>query len=167
MSEVINLNNTSPAALTGTKNVTWQKGAQTGVDPATGLGIFPVSAAFDATQTIGLVLDGGLTPPTTGPKGFIRIPFACTITQWSLLADQSGSAQITIYKSTYAAFVGASSGSSIVAAAAPNLTAAVKNTDSTLTGWTTAIAAGDVLLFNLDSVATCVRLVLELQVTRS
>jgi hypothetical protein len=34
-----------------------------------------------------------------------------------------------------------------------------------LTGWTTAVAAGDVLRFNVDSVATVTRVVLQLDVT--
>lgn len=44
MAEIINLNNTSPAAPSDSKNVEWQKGTQTGTDPASGYGIFPVSA---------------------------------------------------------------------------------------------------------------------------
>jgi hypothetical protein len=44
MSEVINLNNTSPAAPSGAVNVRWQKGASTGTDAATGLPVYPVTA---------------------------------------------------------------------------------------------------------------------------
>jgi hypothetical protein len=46
MSEVINLNNATPAAPSGSLNVTWQKGASTGTDGATGLPIDPVSASL-------------------------------------------------------------------------------------------------------------------------
>lgn len=37
-------------------------------------------------------------------------------------------------------------------------------TDSLLTGWTTAVAAGDVLGFNVDSVSTVTRVLLSLTV---
>lgn len=43
-SEIINLNDTSPAAPSGLQDVKWQKGPQSGTDPATGLPVFPVSA---------------------------------------------------------------------------------------------------------------------------
>ena len=163
MSEVINLNGSSPAAPAGKKNAAWQKGAQTGTDEATGLPIFPVSANVDATGVLGIVIDGGGGAPTTGPKGFIQIPWACTITGWTMLADTSGSAQVTVKKSTYSAFP---TQSSIVASAPPNLSSAQKNTSTTLTGWATSISAGDVLGFNLDSVTTCTRIIMELQYTR-
>jgi len=113
---------------------------------------------------IGITIDGGGSPPATGSKGYIQVPYGCTITGWTLVADQSGSAQITVKKSTYAGFP---TTSSIVASAQPALTSAQKNTSTTLTGWTTAITAGDILEFNLDSVATCQRLTLELQITRT
>ncbi len=41
--EIINLNDTTPAAPAGFVNALWQKGPQSAVDPTTGLGVFPVS----------------------------------------------------------------------------------------------------------------------------
>jgi len=128
------------------------------VDGTGTMSVVPVVTA------LGITIDGGTSTPTTGSKGYLRVPFACTITYWQLLADQSGSAQITVKKGTYAAFP---TTASIVASAPPNLSSAQKNQSSTLTGWTTAITAGDILEFNLDSVTTCQRLTLQLQVTRS
>jgi len=43
----------------------------------------------------------------------------------------------------------------------------VKSQDSTLTGWTTAIAAGDCLMFNVDSITTCTWVTLSLKVTKT
>jgi hypothetical protein len=43
----------------------------------------------------------------------------------------------------------------------------VKSEDATLTGWTTAVAAGDTLRFNVDSVTTITRVVLTLEVTKT
>ncbi len=42
--EIINLNDTTPAAPPGFVNALWQKGPQSAVDPTTGLGVYPVSA---------------------------------------------------------------------------------------------------------------------------
>jgi hypothetical protein len=123
-----------------------------------------VATATTKPGTIGLVIDGGGSVPTTGAKGLLQVPFAATITGWTLLADVTGSAQITVSKGTYAAFPTVTS---IVASAPPVLSSAQKSTSTALTGWTTAITAGDVLSFNLDSVTTCKRLTLELQITRT
>ena len=112
----------------------------------------------------GITIDGGSSAPTTGSKGFVQIPYTATITGWTLVADKSGSAQITVKKSTYAGFP---TTASIVASAPPALSTVQKNSSATLTGWTTTIAAGDILEFNLDSVTTCMRLTLELQMNRS
>jgi hypothetical protein len=113
---------------------------------------------------IGIVIDGGGSSPTTGSKGFIQIPYSGTITSWTMLGDISGSAQVTVKKSTYSGFP---TTSSIVASAPPNLSSAQKNTNSTLTGWTTTFTAGDIMEFNLDSVTTITRITLELAVSRS
>src|ERR1035441_2183675 len=98
MSEVINLNNSSPAAPSGDQNVTWQKGASTGTDPSTGSPIYPVSAYVPLSLgTLGLTVDGGGSTPTTGVKGFLTVPYNCTITSWSIIGDQSGSASVDIW----------------------------------------------------------------------
>ncbi len=60
--------------------------------------------ALPLTGLIGLTIDGGGSVPTTGAKGFVEIPFACTITSWTILADISGSCQITVSKGAYSAF---------------------------------------------------------------
>jgi len=116
------------------------------------------------TQVIGLVIDGGGAVPATGAKGFIAVPFNCTIVGWTVLADTTGSAQFTVSRGTYSSYPTVTS---IVASAPPNISSAQKNTTTTLTGWTTSLSAGDILSFNLNSVSTVTRLVLELQVTRN
>jgi hypothetical protein len=123
------------------------------------------AVAPGATEgVLGIVIDGGGSIPATGSKGFIQIPYAGTITGWTILVNASGSCQITVKKSTYSGFP---TTASIVASAPPVLTTAQKATSTTLTGWTTALALGDVLEFNLDSVTTSVRIILELQVTKT
>jgi hypothetical protein len=115
------------------------------------------------TKTIGIVIDGGGSAISTGIKGDISIPVAGTITAVRMLADQSGSAVVDIWKDTYANYP-PTVADTITAAAKPTISGAVKSEDTTLTGWTTAIAAGDTLRFNVDSAATITRLTLQLTV---
>ncbi len=115
---------------------------------------------------INFIIDGGGDAITTGIKGDVEVPFACTITQVTMLADQSGSIVVDIWKDTYANFP-PTDADSITAAAVPTISAAVKSQDSTLSGWTTSVTAGDILRFNVDSVATCERVTISLKVTRT
>ena len=89
----------------------------------------------------------------------------CTITGWTMTADQSGSAQVDIWKDTYANFP-PTVADTITASAKPSLTAATKDTSTTLTGWTTAVTAGDILRFYLDSASAVTRLLLVVAYTR-
>jgi len=117
-------------------------------------------------SSINFVIDGGEAEITTGIKGDIEIPFSCTINQVTLLADQSGSIVVDIWKDTYANFP-PTDADTITASAVPTISTAVKSQDGTLTGWTTSITAGDILRFNVDSVTTCERVTLSLKITRS
>jgi hypothetical protein len=116
------------------------------------------------TRTITFIIDGGGSTITTGIKGDLEIPFACTITAATLLADQSGSIVIDIWKDTYANYP-PTDADSITSAAPPTISTATKSQDTTLTGWTTSITAGDTLRFNVDSITTCTRVTLSLKVT--
>ena len=118
------------------------------------------------TATITFIIDGGGSEITTGEKGHLEIPFACTIQQVTMLADQSGSIVVDIWKDTYANFP-PTVADSITAAAKPTISAAQKFQDSTLTGWTTSTAAGEILAFNVDSVATITRVTISLKVVKT
>ena len=83
-----------------------------------------------------------------------------------MLADASGSIVVDVWKDTYANFP-PTDADSITASAPPTISAATKSQDSTLTGWTTAIAAGSILRFNVDSAATVTRVTVSLKVTRT
>lgn len=117
-------------------------------------------------QAIIFIIDGGGSAITTGQKGHLRIPFACTIEKVTLLADQSGSIVIDIWKDTYANFP-PEDADSIVASAPPTITTAQKSEDDTLTDWTKAIAAGDILAFNVDSCTDIERVTLTLKIKKT
>lgn len=110
---------------------------------------------------VGITVDGAGSAITTGVKGYTSIPVTGTIVRARMLADQSGSAVVDVWKDTFANYP-PTVADTITAAAKPTLTAADHSDDTTLTGWTTAVTVGDVLGFNVDSAATITRLTLEL-----
>ncbi len=116
---------------------------------------------------IPFVMNNGTVVLATGIQpGNLVVPFACTITEWTLLLDQSGSIVVDIWKDTYANYP-PTVADTITASAKPTVTTATKGQSSTLTGWTTAIAAGDTLRFNIDSVTSALNATLILKVRRS
>lgn len=158
-------------------------GASTAADARTNLGLAAIAASGDASdltgtldaahlpsnqklRTITFVIDGGGSAITAGAKGFLEIPFACTIQQVTMLADQPGSIAVDIWRDTYANHP-PTDAVSITASAVPTISAASKSQDSTLTGWTTSISAGDILGFHVDSASTVKSLTLALQVSVS
>lgn len=113
------------------------------------------------------VIDGGGAVITTGVKGDLGpFPFPCVITEVTALADQSGSIVIDVWKDAYANYPPVD-GDSITASAPITISATNKSQDATLTAWTTSIAAGDTLRFNVDSVTTLQRVTLALKLRRT
>lgn len=123
--------------------------------------------AFETqTSAINYVIDGGGAVYATGLQGYLQVPFNCTITSVSMLADVTGSTVIDVWKDTYANYP-PTVADSICAAAKPTISASNKSVNSTLTGWTTSITAGDVLAFNVDSVSTITRVTITLNVNKA
>ena len=120
----------------------------------------------DDIVTINFIIDGGGSAITTGEKGHLIVDFACTIQSVTVLADQSGSIVVDIWKDNYASFPPID-GDSITASAPPTLSGAQKSQDSTLTSWTTTITAGDILAYNVDSITTCERVLISLKVKKT
>ena len=121
-------------------------------------------AAHTTEGAVELLIDGGGIAITTGIKADVVLPFAGTITGATLLADQSGSIVLDLWKDTYANFP-PTVADTITSSAKPTLATALKSTDTTLTGWTKTFAKGDVLRVKVDSVATVTRVLLSLAVT--
>jgi hypothetical protein len=97
---------------------------------------------------------------------YVEVPFACTITAWRIVADVSGSAVVDVWKDSYTNFPPVV-GDSIAASAKPTLSSAQKNEDTTLTGWTTSVTAGDWIAFKLESMTTCTFVQVQLTATRT
>lgn len=115
-------------------------------------------------------IDGGGSVITTGLKMGLVIPFACTITRATIIgvlpAATNGSIVLDIWKDSYANHPPLV-GDTITASAKPTISGAQKAQDSTLTGWTTAISAGDILFVTVDSVATFTMVTLSLRITKT
>jgi hypothetical protein len=116
---------------------------------------------------VGITIDGGGSTITTGVKGYVECPYAGTIVSATLVIDQSGAIVIDVWKDTYANFP-PTDADSITAAAPPTIAASgVKSQDTTLTGWTTSVTAGDMFGFNVDSVTAATRATLTLKINRT
>lgn len=117
------------------------------------------------TAAITFIIDGAGAIYSNGIKGYIQVPFNCEIVSVTMLADRVGSTVIDIWKAPYETYPPLAA-NSICASAKPTITSAIKSTNDTLTGWTTAVTAGDVLAFNVDSVTTITRVTITLDVDR-
>lgn len=126
------------------------------------------SNATTSTFDIVVSLDGALTAITTGVKAAadLHFDFACTITGWTLTADQTGSIVIDVWKDTYANFP-PTVADTIAGTEKPTISAAVKGQDTSLSTWTTSVAAGDMLRFNVDSVTDITACTLVLKATKT
>ena len=158
---------TGPTGPTGVTGNTGPSGGPTGNTGPTGA----TGVTGPNVTDIEYVIDGSGSVLSTGLQSrYLFIDYACTINQVTMLADQSGSAVVDIFACTYAQFDAGGthpvSGDKITASAPPTITTATKSQDSTLTGWTTAIAAGTVLGFSVTSVTSITRIVIALKVTR-
>jgi hypothetical protein len=111
------------------------------------------------------VLDEGGVP-ATNYKGWLYVPFNCTIDAVYVVADQTGDIVIDVWKDSYANFP-PTVADTITAAAKPTLVGAQKYTDATLTGWNKTLTAGDFITIKVDSAATVTLVTVVLVVTKS
>ena len=135
------------------------------LDPNLGPNIRPASRSNLRRGAFLFQIDGAGSPPATGIKGDLVIPYAGVITRWTLIADVSGSMVVDLWKDTYANYPPVA-GDSITASAKPTISSALKGQSSNLTGWTTAVAVGDVIRVNLDYVSSITRATLVIEITR-
>lgn len=127
-----------------------------------------VATTNTLTTDIPFFIDGGGSAITTSTCSYssgqlcvVEVPYACTITAVRMFADQTGSAVIEVAKTTYSSYAPGThpvSGDKITASAPPTISSASKSEDTTLTGWTTSVAAGSVLGFSVTSASTVTRI---------
>ncbi len=128
--------------------------------PTTGVSTNVSKGAFRIT------IDGGGSAISNGEKGYISIPYNGTISKWRLMADQTGSITIDLWKDTYGNFP-PTSGDSITGTDTPTLSSEQSAESTALTGWTTSVQAGDVVAFNVSGAATLTRVTLIIELNKS
>lgn len=142
-----------------------------------GAGLSETYDGGDDTLTVVVAVVGvvtGLSAPigngsdviaTSEPETVVVVPFAATITAASLDADQSGDLEVEWER---AASGTPTTFASLTASAPPTLSSAQSVTDTTLTGWTTSLAAGDRLRLTVTGTpATITRATASLTLARS
>jgi pyruvate/2-oxoacid:ferredoxin oxidoreductase beta subunit len=113
--------------------------------------------------TVAVTFDGQGAAIEVGTAYHWTAPADGTIVGVTMLADQSGSIVVDVYKDTFANYP-PTNADSITAAAPPTISSAIKSQDTTLTGWTTAFSAGDVLRFEVESCSAITRCCLHFEV---
>lgn len=149
---------TSYVAIQGSTNV--EPGVTAGWE-----NYWMVLVEAESASAIEITIDGNGFPLDTGLKTFAEVPFDCTITAATLLAQQVGDLVIDVWRSDYGSFPPTDAGS-ITASSPPTLSSSFKNKDTALVGWTTSLLKGDILAFNIDSVAAIVKVTLSLAVSK-
>lgn len=114
--------------------------------------------------SFGTTVDGGGSVLTSGSKGFVVVPFACTLTGWSIVGDQSGSVTFDLEK----AVDGSIPTTSITPSGKPALAGTQILRSSSTTGWTTtSVAANDVIEFLVSgSPSNVTRATIQIHYTR-
>jgi hypothetical protein len=98
---------------------------------------------------------------------FVDCPVAGTITGVKIFtAGGTGSCSIDVRLVAFASFP-PTSGNSIVASDPPAISSGTDYSDNTLSGWTTAIAAGDVLGFHLTSTSIFTSITVQLEIAQA
>lgn len=122
--------------------------------------------AYSYTHGVAVTLGDGTNVITAGMYVDVPdIPYAATIVRVRVIANASGNLVIDVRKADWATVP---TYSTITAAATPTLTGAQKLEDTTLTGWTTGITAGDSLRFIVTGVpATITQASIQLRYIRT
>jgi hypothetical protein len=124
------------------------------------------NTAFTRANSISInyVIDGSGEVITPGQKGYLEIPFACTVDQWTILLDQTGSIAIEVWADTYANFPPTNADSINVAPYTVN--SGIKNTGSTDAA-TSIFVAGEILAYNVVSATTTTRATIALRAVKT
>ncbi len=146
------------------------------VKVTTGTGVLSTAVAADlpvhthtVVSSLNFVINDGGGVITPGVKGYcdLVVPFACTITQWALYTDVSGSIEIDIWRDSHNNYPPTVADSITGSGTKPNVVNTNKGIISNPSGWTTALNAGDILRINVVSAATLTRATLALRTSRT
>jgi hypothetical protein len=100
----------------------------------------------------GATFDGGGSALTSGKTYFVTIPFSCAISAWNIAVD-IGTATVDVWKVATGTAIPTVS-NTITASAQPVISTGTAIHSTTLTGWTTAVSANDIVGINLKTVSS-------------
>ena len=127
-----------------------------GINGAVGSAVIVRGATFAATS-------GAVTTPVNDVELIFNA--ACTITRVTILTDGgAGSCVIDVWKAAIGSYPPAIGGD-ITGGVPPSISAGTTYDNSTLSGWTTAVAAGDVILLRLASSSTFTSISIQISLT--
>lgn len=139
-------------------------------DPISSNWAYDHAANSTAHQTdrggVSVFFGGGGSVLIADTQVWTRMPYGMTLDAVTLLADVSGSVVIDVWVDTYANYP-PTDADSITASAVPTITTDIKSYDNTLSGWSTSLNAGDIVMFNIDSATTITDVTIILEGTKS
>jgi hypothetical protein len=129
-------------------------GTITGANLSANLNTSAVQAAFDGAGSV-IVTNSFIN---------IEIPFAGTITRWTIDAGESTTATIDVYKVNAA---NPTVANKITGSAPPSISATNYASSTNLAGWTPAVVARDIAQFIVTANSAAIHLTISLQVQKS
>lgn len=135
-------------------------------DGASNLGWTTPAGSGSLVSTIGASLGFAGTDLSVNERAFTWVPFSSTITEVVLLSTPSGSVSVGIWATGYDSWP-PTSANSITGGVPVTITSGVKTKDSTLSGWTTALASDMGVIFNVDSVSGAEQVTCVLKIVRN
>ena len=144
-----NIGSTGPAGARGNIGSTGPTGSQGNIGNTGSTG--PTGPAGDTGPTgptgnivpevFTLLIDGTPDVILTGKKAQKVIPFDCYVSEWYIIAGQTGSIEFDIRKSSFSSYP---STTTIITSGPPELISQSKNSNTSVTGWI-SVSSGDVL----------------------
>ena len=107
-------------------------------------------------KAIWLTAGNGSSVLPTGEVGYFIAHSDMEITGWRIIADASASIVVDVWKDSWDNFPPTVT-DTICGTEKPTLSSARQASDTSLSTWSTVVTKGDVLFFNIDSVATATR----------
>jgi hypothetical protein len=118
------------------------------------------------TSALEYVFDGGGAPLTAVLYGYLYVPFACTVTGWTVISDVGGSIAFDVYNNPYSSY--GSNSSMVYPGTGPNISSSNKGQGSPTSWGTTYIPAGNIIGFAMYYTSGSItRVTVSLSVTRN
>lgn len=125
----------------------------------------PFSVANGRLAAMEFEIGDGVNVINANTQGWQEVPFDCSLVRATVLADQTGSIVIDVWKAPYSSYPPTVS-NSITGGAPPSISGGIKFQNTTLTGWTTSFSAGDIVKFNVNSASSIAKATLSLVLLR-